>query len=336
MQIASSSTQDSKQYMIPNQFDSDVNRIMNSSTNIPIWIQNQIPFRTADSGRIKINYGSTKINSLQTHNPLPTARYKQDSLEIDYRDTITKYILTDHKNKFKPLIMPEHYQSNSISTGGMIQDLKTLIRYDTDPIKKMDNIQKENFMGETSESFTHELNPRIDYNYMTILQSRALCICNYLKNNKFYKNYINNWKLLEKNLYKSGYLFERLDDSDSDVAYVINKGEEIKFRVRDSKRYVPINIYQYVLYHEMAHMSTNELQHTQTFYKLMSIIVFAAFENGFINFDNIPNSDYVSDGQPILSKKDIKNEIIEGAKLLFNTPENISYLQEIMKYLNKK
>ena len=72
-----------------------------------------------------------------------------------------------------------------------------------------------------------------DYTYLQILQERAMCVCRFLLNNKYYHKYINNWKLLASNLDKNKLTFQRLQDSDEDVAYVINKGEEVNFRFRD-------------------------------------------------------------------------------------------------------
>ena len=173
-----------------------------------------------------------------------------------------------------------------------------------------------------------------DYTYLQILQERAMCVCRFLLNNKYYHKYINNWKLLASNLDKNKLTFQRLQDSDEDVAYVINKGEEVNFRFRDKIRYIPINVYQYVLYHEMAHMSTHELQHTDTFYMLMSIIVLAGFELGFIDLKRIPNDVYMSNNQEILDRLTIKEEIKAGTHNI-ETPESKEHFEGLRNYIER-
>ena len=173
-----------------------------------------------------------------------------------------------------------------------------------------------------------------DYTYLQILQERAMCVCRFLLNNKYYHKYINNWKLLASNLDKNKLTFQRLQDSDEDVAYVINKGEEVNFRFRDKIRYIPINVYQYVLYHEMAHMSTHELQHTDNFYMLMSIIVLAGFELGFIDLKRIPNDVYMSNNQEILDRLTIKEEIKAGTHNI-ETPESKEHFEGLRNYIER-
>ena len=173
-----------------------------------------------------------------------------------------------------------------------------------------------------------------DYTYLQILQERAMCVCRFLLNNKYYHKYINNWKLLASNLDKNKLTFQRLQDSDEDVAYVINKGEEVNFRFRDKIRYIPINVYQYVLYHEMAHISTHELQHTDNFYMLMSIIVLAGFELGFIDLKRIPNDVYMSNNQEILDRLTIKEEIKAGTHNI-ETPESKEHFEGLRNYIER-
>lgn len=192
--------------------------------------------------------------------------------------------------------------------------------------KELDDINKFLGIGEkkTKEGFLFSnssvgtgtgVQKQADIMYMSALKVRANAICDYLHLNQAYKSWMSNWDLLEKNL-KHGKLFERLSETDGDVAYVINKGDQVKFRIRDTDRYVPINVYQYVLYHEMAHMSTKELQHTPGFMKLLNIITLAGFECGFIDFKRYPSGYYTSNGTPILCKESMRQEVILGAKWL--------------------
>lgn len=174
-------------------------------------------------------------------------------------------------------------------------------------------------------------------NYLEILKTRATAVCFYLQNNKSYSKWSENWKFLESNLKKSRLLFERLDESDADIAYVINKGEEIKFRIHDEKRFIPINIYQYVLYHEMAHLSTHELQHTPKFHELLNIISLAGFELGFIDLTRIQKSFYHTNGQPILCRASLKEEIIEGCNWLIKAnPKSKPYYEDVIAHVRRK
>lgn len=174
--------------------------------------------------------------------------------------------------------------------------------------------------------------------YINTLKARATAVCFYLQHNQSYSKWANNWKFLYDNLHvKNRLLFQRLDESDADIAYVVNKGEEVKFRIRDERRFIPINIYQYVLYHEMAHMSTTELQHTKGFFELLAIIALAAFEMGFIDLSRMSTTYYKSNGQPILCRASLKTEINNACKLLIEAnPKSKAYFEGISEYINKK
>ena len=220
------------------------------------------------------------------------------------------------------------------------RDIRSLIEKS---MQKNKSNKKESFLGlgterfddvkgdeDDPESFENPIAREADYTYMSALKIRANAVCEYLRNNKAYKKWSHNWDLLKSNL-NGGRLFARLGNSDADIAYVVNKGEEIKFRIRDLKRYTPINIYQYVLYHEMAHMSTSELQHTDFFMKLLNIISLAGFECGFIDFKRLPTSFYLTDGKPILCRDSMKEEVIAGAEWLREAnPKSARYYDGII------
>lgn len=166
------------------------------------------------------------------------------------------------------------------------------------------------------ESFKNEYKTDIDddaiYTYMEILKNLALSITAFLNSNSHFSPWKDNWILLKKNLERNKYSFDRLDESDADIAYVINKGDKIKFRIRDEKRFIPVHIYQYVLYHEMAHMSTHELQHTPKFHELLNLISLAGYILHQVDLDKTSSSFYTTNGQPILCKASFKEEIIDG------------------------
>jgi hypothetical protein len=87
----------------------------------------------------------------------------------------------------------------------------------------------------------------------------------------------------------------------------------------------------------MAHMATHELQHTNEFYDLMSIICLAAFENGFIALERFPNSNYTSNGQPIISKSIMKMEIFAGIDLLEDKwPQYSDFYEGLRKHVKSK
>lgn len=170
--------------------------------------------------------------------------------------------------------------------------------------------------------------------YMEALRARAIAVTRYMQSNKHYSNWSENWKLLEKNLMKTKLLFQSLDTSDADIAYVINKGEEIRFRIHDEKRFVPINVYQYVLYHEMAHLSTTELQHTPKFHELLNIISLAGHECGFIDLKRISHTMYTTNGQAILCRGSLKEEIVEGCGWLSSAnPGNKDYYDAVIELI---
>lgn len=167
-----------------------------------------------------------------------------------------------------------------------------------------------------------------DYSYLQNLRARAIALVSFLKNNKNYQYWKRNWELLEENLHKKNYYFKQLSPKNADIAHVINKGDKIGFRVRDnSGKYIPINIYQYVMCHELAHMATNDLQHTTEFWKLLRIMTFAMFELGLYDFAKLRkfHGYYNSNGQAILSLDSIKNDIAIGCNELKKANKNSNY-----------
>ena len=163
------------------------------------------------------------------------------------------------------------------------------------------------------------INSELDYMYLQNLKSRAVMLSTYLNSNDKYKGWIKNWRLLQRNLERNGYKFERLGTEEDDVAHVIDKGSNVRFRIRESSgKYIPINIYQYVMAHELAHMATKDTQHSPEFWRLLSIMSFALFELGLIDFSKLRkfNGYYNSNGQPILSIDSIKSDIRKGIKEL--------------------
>ena len=113
-------------------------------------------------------------------------------------------------------------------------------------------------------------------------------------------------------------------------------GDEVKFRIRDNKHYVPLNIYQYVLYHEMAHMSTTELQHTPKFHELLNLISLAGFELGFIDLSRTTSEFYLTNGQPISCRMSMVDEISKGCDLLKKANPHSKLYYESIKHAIKR
>jgi hypothetical protein len=89
-----------------------------------------------------------------------------------------------------------------------------------------------------------------------------------------------------------------------------------------------------VLVHEMAHMSTNELQHTPFFYELMNILSLAAFETGLITVGKYPEQILTSDGSRIVNKNIMIEQIIDGANILktYNSSSG-PYYDTMIRYI---
>ena len=198
------------------------------------------------------------------------------------------------------------------------------------PINRDREPIKERFESNNESSTIKEH----EYTYLRMLETRAMAVAEFLNKNKNYSKFKKNWELLKRNLNRNGITFKQLEKFDGDIAYVMDKGDEINFRLRDKHKFMPINIYQYVLYHEMGHMSTDELQHTETFYKLMSVIVLAAFELGFIDIRRQSDRVFETNGQQIVNKQGVKDEIISGAKLIM-TEETAQYYRSLINFIDR-
>lgn len=166
------------------------------------------------------------------------------------------------------------------------------------------------------ETFTRENDDDsyLDQIYIQSLESRIIAVIHYVLNNESYSKWKSNWEALDKTLKKRDFNFSRLICSDADIAYTVNKGEMTRFRIRDNDRkYVPLNIYQYVLFHECAHIANfNNWGHGADFQRLLSLLCLAAYELGLIRLKTMTKTVYLSNGQPIVCQRDMKNEILHG------------------------
>lgn len=172
----------------------------------------------------------------------------------------------------------------------------------------------------------------LESSYIHILEARAIAVCHFLNRSEAYSPWKNNWKMLEKNLNKTKVTFDLLKESDQDVAYVMDKGASVNFKLRDTDGYIPISVYQYVLFHEMAHMSTKVLQHPPEFWDLLSIICAAAFELKFFNVNAIDTIKTNMGEVKLTTTKDIKESIEEGFMMIVNeNPKYKEYYKNLLR-----
>lgn len=191
---------------------------------------------------------------------------------------------------------------------------------------------KEGFRPSKEDSY-------LDQVYIQSLESRLIAAVHYVNDNKVYSPWADNWKALEKSMKKVNYSFSRLDECDADIAFTVNKGEETKFRIRDKDRkYVPLNIYQYVVLHEAAHCANyGKWGHGKEFCSLLSLLCLAAYELGFVNLRNMQKNVYLTNGQPILCQSDMKNEILRGIELMIsNQPNYADHYKQMAEHIRTR
>jgi len=200
----------------------------------------------------------------------------------------------------------------------------------------MNNIpNKETFINNSIQ------NDMSDELYKQILRTSAKAVSDWLLNFKPYKPWINNWEILKSNLEKTNLNISKLPSNDKEIAYTLDKGEIIKFRWQDNKRYISKDIFMYVLLHELTHESfPKSFQgHSDPFPQLLCLLCVAATEIGILNIENIPRNIYMSNGRPITSRESIKSEILFGINMLIeankNDPKIIEYYQAKQQYVNK-
>ena len=202
---------------------------------------------------------------------------------------------------------PEHIQNN-------------------DSLEEVDNTV-ETFQGATNYTTSVD-------NYMTILKSQATALICFVKQNKDFAPWAEYWNYLDANIHKQdrdNLLFQQLESSDADVAFVQNKGEKMKFRIRDKMRFVPISIYTYVLIHEMAHLANgHEWGHGEKFQMLMHLLEVAGFEIGILKVKDYPQDPYYSDGIQILTKESIKHELFHGIDTIIHAGGNQKFYNDML------
>jgi len=206
---------------------------------------------------------------------------------------------------------------------------------------KADYIRPNELKNERKETFSKIKEPffndddMADELYKQILRTSAKTVCDFLLNFKPYKPWIKHWKILEANLKKTNLNISKLPSTDKEIAYTLDKGEVIKFRWEDSSRYIPKDVYMYVLLHELTHESFPPTfqGHGDPFPQMLCLLCVAATEIGILDIQNIPKNIFMSNGRPITSRESIKTEIMFGIEMLIEANKKD---EKIVEYYNAK
>ena len=171
--------------------------------------------------------------------------------------------------------------------------------------------------------------------YKQMLKTNAKSVCDWLLSFRPYKPWIKHWKILEENLKKTKLNVSKLSTNDNEIAYTLNKGEVIKFRWQDKKRFIPKDVFMYVLLHELTHESfpPSFQGHDEPFPQMLCLLCVAATEIGILNIENIPKDIFMSNDRPITSRDSIRTEILFGIDMLIEANKNDP---KIVEYYNVK
>lgn len=289
---------------------------------------------------------NNNINQQTNNNTQQNNKNKEQFNPVASRNQLYKqmwnYNIKDDNNmlnKFDKFY--EGFDNEIISTDNQQNEKKLTDKYEyyytkTDYIQDNDLLEdinddnnnitrNETFVGATNYTTSTD-------NYLSVLLSQATSILCFVKRNKDFAPWMKYWDYLDKNIHKQGgqILFEQLDASDADVAYVQNKGEQMKFRIRDSSRFVPISIYTYVLIHEMAHLANGEeWGHGPNFQMLMHLMELAGYEIGILKVEKYPANPYYSGSTPILTKDSIKSELYDAIDVIISNNGNKKFYTDL-------
>ena len=177
--------------------------------------------------------------------------------------------------------------------------------------------------------------------YKNILRAYPKAICYYVNHCKYYRHWIKNWEILDHNLLKTDLNVGRLEVGDEDVAYTENKGEIIKFRWRDKKQWMPLNVFVYVLLHELTHQifPPSFQGHDSPFPEMLCLMCVVGYELRLFDLECIPKDMFYSNGQPITCRNSIKRELNFGIDMLEkvnNTEDDYKYYEALRKNINDK
>ena len=182
-------------------------------------------------------------------------------------------------------------------------------------------------------------NSTVDLLYKELIRAYSTAISFYLNNNPLYSAWSKHWKILQSNLEKTQLKVEQLPINDADVAYTQNKGELLCFRWRDNDHYILKDVFVYVLCHELTHQCfpSSFIGHQEPFPTLLCIITVAAFELQLFDITKIPMETVYSNGQELLSRKSIKQELLIGIdELRKANPTEEQYYHKLVSYIFHK
>ena len=195
-------------------------------------------------------------------------------------------------------------------------------------------IAKEGFKDSVTEPFTSSFTSSADNAYRLNINSNIHAILNIINGMECFNLYRLYWRDLKRNLDAHHWNINILDSLDDDIAYSLNKGEELNFKTNDNSSYLPYKIMIYVICHELAHVACNkEVGHTETFIKIMHIIEVAAFIAGLLRPKDFPVVPIRFSNQSVVSKDIVKFEIEDGVLLLMESNRDIDYLSSILNYI---
>ena len=191
--------------------------------------------------------------------------------------------------------------------------------FENDPISErrleispyIDNQKTETFRNSyNKENFTKPFTDSADSVYMIAIKNDIRSILEMLLTAQCFKPFSDKWNALEKNLNRHNWNINWLNENDSEIAYSLNKGEELNFKTRDKNSYLPMKIMVYVICHEMAHVAcVNETGHTETFYHTMWLIECAAFMTGLLRPQDFPLREVKFSNEGIVSREIMLKEL---------------------------
>lgn len=296
--------------------------------NLGSYIKNTSPF----SNTSKQNNSNRKINNFLLTRSRNIENYNTNE---DIDKDISTYNTTEYslnKKYENTKSIPELNEFNVNTSEYIFTDTVNREQFKENEIifDDMDTNCRESFQNATNISTG-------DHTYISILESYAIMIVQYVNKNKDFEHWCDYWNYLECNLNKCRGLFERLECSDADVAYVEDKGRRMRFRIRDNTKYVPLSIYVYVLVHELAHLANgDEYGHTAKFTMLMNLLEVAAFELGILKVEKYPLITYRSNNTPILSKSSIKSELENGIYQIIKHGGNDKFYNDMLTCIRNK
>ena len=205
-----------------------------------------------------------------------------------------------------------------------------------DNISDDSDSDSDDYHHHSKESFSQDFADTADQIYLLTIRSNIESILNILENVECFQSYSSYWKDLRRNLEKNRWNINILPINDNDIAYSLNKGQELNFKTKDSKCFLPMKIMIYVLCHELSHVAcTNEKDHTETFSKIMWLIECAAFMANLLKPSQIPINNITFSEQSVVSRHIVIEELIIGFYELRKSNKNIDYIDATINYLKQ-